>query len=64
MNAFPEFVAAVKNSILSLWRVADYEHGKHKENSLKKHLGVASLSDCDNYDMLLEYEVHLKGEIK
>ena len=59
MNAFPEFIADVKTSIVARQRVLDY-HGKHVEASQLKYLLVASLGDCDDYDLLLWYDGHLE----
>jgi len=63
MNAFPAFIAELKTQIVVLQNAMKY-HGKHKENSLKKHLGVASLTDCVDYDALLAYRAYLEEKYK
>ena len=59
---FPEFIAEVKDRIIALWKAAGYEHGFHKRNSLRKHLDVDRLSECDDWDKLREYETYLEGK--
>jgi len=56
---FPSMIAEVKNAITALQRKMEY-HGCHRAASQLKYLGVKSLSECDDYDLLLWYFAHLK----
>jgi len=56
-----ELIARTRNEIIGLWPERSYFHGKHRANSLEKHLGVRVLSDCDDLSALEAYLAHVKG---
>ena len=53
-------LAELRNRIVTAQNTMEY-HGCHKSNSLRLHLGVSSLEDCEDLDALVVYLEYLEG---